>query len=300
MVSDKRYQAFGDDSGGFEAPERYLVMAAYALPAEKWKKFSDDWDIALKKPPTIEYLKMREAEGFEEQFQGMRSRPEFRDLKLNELSSVIREHKPYAMYAWVNRSDYDQVIRGRIPSEPDDPYFLAINGLIELCLMAQVRYDYWGPVDFVFDEQSNIKRQIMESFDHAKAMQPPHLQQLIGQTPVFRDDKKVLPIQAADMLAWHVRRRLERADELRSRMADLLAGGDCERQYDADEMRVVMSKWVNQFMKHIKQTRPDEYQNFDAMMGQLLKMPHSELKAKLDAEKAAKAAKRRKKSEVNK
>lgn len=37
-----------------------------------------------------------------------------------------------------------------------------------------------------------------------------------------------------------------------------------------------------------------EYQAFDALMGKLLEVPHSEIKAKLDAEKAEKAAKKRK------
>jgi len=31
----------------------------------------------------------------------------------------------------------------------------------------------------------------------------------MGSTPIFEDDKKVLPLQAADMIAWHLRRRRE-------------------------------------------------------------------------------------------
>jgi hypothetical protein len=38
----------------------------------------------------------------------------------------------------------------------------------------------------------------------------------------------------------------------------------------------------------------NEFQNFDTTMGQLLKVPHSEIKAKLDAEKAEKKGKKRK------
>lgn len=37
-----------------------------------------------------------------------------------------------------------------------------------------------------------------------------------------------------------------------------------------------------------------EFENFDRTMQQLLRVPHSELKEKLDAEKAQKAAKKRK------
>lgn len=37
----------------------------------------------------------------------------------------------------------------------------------------------------------------------------------------------------------------------------------------------------------------DEFQNFDRTMRQLVSVPHSEIKAKLDAEKAAKEKKRK-------
>jgi methionine aminopeptidase len=37
----------------------------------------------------------------------------------------------------------------------------------------------------------------------------PAIAAVMGSTPVFRDDKKMLPLQAADLLAWHLRRRKE-------------------------------------------------------------------------------------------
>lgn len=42
-------------------------------------------------------------------------------------------------------------------------------------------------------------------------------------------------------------------------------------------------------MKHPNQ----EFENFDKTMRELMKVPHSEIKAKLDAEKAAKQKKRK-------
>jgi len=41
--------------------------------------------------------------------------------------------------------------------------------------------------------------------------------------------------------------------------------------------------------------QPKEYEKFNNMMGQLLKVPHSEIKAKLDAEKRAKVTRRKRK-----
>jgi hypothetical protein len=40
----------------------------------------------------------------------------------------------------------------------------------------------------------------------------------------------------------------------------------------------------------------NEYENFDRTMRELIKVPHSEIKAKLDAEKKLRSRKRRKKA----
>ena len=44
---------------------------------------------------------------------------------------------------------------------------------------------------------------------------------------------------------------------------------------------------------------PEEYDNFDRTMRELMKVPHSELKAKLDAEKRAKKRKKSRKSSAS-
>jgi hypothetical protein len=43
--------------------------------------------------------------------------------------------------------------------------------------------------------------------------------------------------------------------------------------------------------------RSDEFERFDATMRQLLRVPHSEIKAKLDAEKTVKAKRKAKKTQ---
>jgi len=45
-----------------------------------------------------------------------------------------------------------------------------------------------------------------------------------------------------------------------------------------------------------KKQNPQEYENFDRTMRDLVKVPHSEIKAKLDAEKKAKKRKSKKPS----
>ena len=48
-----------------------------------------------------------------------------------------------------------------------------------------------------------------------------------------------------------------------------------------------------------KTIKKSEFENFDAMARELLKVPHSEIKAKLEAEKTAKKRKKSRKSSAS-
>jgi hypothetical protein len=53
-------------------------------------------------------------------------------------------------------------------------------------------------------------------------VQEPH-RTIIARHPQFKDDKELTPLQAADMLAWHIRRAYTHPQENRRRMFDLIA-----------------------------------------------------------------------------
>jgi hypothetical protein len=93
------------------------------------------------------------------------------------------------------------------------------------------------PIEFIFDEQEGVDEDIVLFFAHMKKSFPKKARELIASTPMFRNDKdkQFLPLQAADMLAWHLRReheicspteRLPMADLLRSSEAHLVSGVD--------------------------------------------------------------------------
>src|ERR1035438_8201059 len=71
-------QVVVDDSGRGQPP--YLVLAGCILDVERWTAFTDLWQAILDEHPRIEYFKMQEANGREDQFAGFTS--EARDKKL--------------------------------------------------------------------------------------------------------------------------------------------------------------------------------------------------------------------------
>jgi Protein of unknown function (DUF3800) len=63
-------------------------------------------------------------------------------------------------------------------------------------------------VDFIFDDQTE-KSFIMSAWNEYLAARPDDIRDYYGATPRFENDQKFLPLQAADLWAWWVRRWYE-------------------------------------------------------------------------------------------
>ena len=61
-------------------------------------------------------------------------------------------------------------------------------------------------VDFYFDDQIGEKKSIIASWDDYVRTRLPEHKQFYGATPRFEDDRDFLPLQAADLWAWWVRK----------------------------------------------------------------------------------------------
>jgi hypothetical protein len=198
--------AFVDDSAS-EDTDKLFVLAGYAQNAEVWASFSDDWQKKLDANPRIEYFKMREAQNLSGQFFGWD--PIVRNRKVHAMADVIEEHEPWSIEAYMSKAQYQRIVAPIVPHDIRHPYLDLFYALI-------IKLAHWHyslglqiPVDFVFDEQGEIGEEAVMWYSHIKSLQPPEIQALMGSTPIFRDDKKVLPLQAADLLAWHLRRGRE-------------------------------------------------------------------------------------------
>ena len=74
-------------------------------------------------------------------------------------------------------------------------------------------------IDFYFDEQAKEKGEIAEAWEWYKEIAIGEHKDLLGSFPSFMDDKKLLPLQAADLVAWWVRKlAIEEADHVRRLM----------------------------------------------------------------------------------
>lgn len=88
----------------------------------------------------------------------------------------------------------------------NNPYYLAWRAVITMSLEASRVLGLIDPIEFIFDEQSD-KIQVIKAWDDFYASCPILYKKRIKGSPSFRDDEDILPLQAADLIAWWARRQ---------------------------------------------------------------------------------------------
>jgi hypothetical protein len=238
-------QAFVDDSASDSGDQRFF-LCAYVNTAEKWADFSDSWQVAMHAPPPIEYLKMAEAQNLRGQFRGWSAAD--RDAKVLLLAKTIRRYRPWSVECSVSREEFRRILKPAAPYPLQNPYFGCFYGVIYSVARFHHANGVTVPTDFVFDEQGSVGVDAAMYYQWLKDDLGHDWVGLLGSTPVIRDDKLVLPLQAADMLAWHVRRDREGVDPPNSRpaMDFLLAdGGHVIAEIDA----ATLASWAKKFRR---------------------------------------------------
>jgi hypothetical protein len=199
-------QAFVDES----VEDPVFLMGGYIGPADAWASFSDRWQDVLDIPPRLKYLKMKEAYSFHGEFEGWSE--DRRDARLSLLHEVIDQ---FASAAFVLAFDYDKFksafsLLSGLGKKNLNPYYFAAARLMTNLARSQENLSLHGPIKFIFDDRMMEKRHVVEAWDWAWKVakpNPPNLHEIIGSAPSFEDGKIFKPLQAADMIAWWMRRR---------------------------------------------------------------------------------------------
>lgn len=306
-------QAYADESEG-----EIVSLTACILPYPDWATFAEHWAAALSQSPAIAYFHMREARSLQGQFSGWDTLR--RDLKLVRLASVIAGHKPHTMTAWMRKSAFDSILKPNSVFENAHCYFPLFHFLIFFSAEYNRRRNVQLPTDFIFDDKGAIGNAALDWYDWVLSAARDELKPYFGAKPIFRDDLNVLPLQAVDLVAWNVHRKLEVHGQDIERVAtaqlDDLPGHTLElnkhvlEQISAefqdvfntnypvaelmrikpDRRRKLIAK-LKKRVKKIVESEASEFEKFDKTMRTLMTVSHDAIKAKLDAEKAAKKRK---------
>jgi Protein of unknown function (DUF3800) len=200
-------QAFFDDSGRgkLEPKNLVFVLAGYTGSVDAFASFAHKWDDLLKEEPCLEYVKGKEANDLAEQFAGWTC--EARDKKIAAFISLIREHELIALSIAMDYRAFNRHLRE--PKAPMNyPYGITFAHVVTWLLKSAALKPEPEEIELIFDN-GMIGRQ--RSIDAAykgiqEGIPPDVLKYLVRGKPRFEDDKRFMPLQAADLLAWNCRR----------------------------------------------------------------------------------------------
>lgn len=314
-------QAFVDDSRS-ESADKEFVLAGYMTTALQWMKFSDEWTAVLNQAPKIESFHSIEALHLKGCFKGWRRAD--RDEKVMRLAEVIDRHPMASFDTRLSVASFKRILAPIAPYDLQNPYFVVFYGVMANAAGQLHANEINVPIDFIFDEHGAVGPDAALWYGYMKAMMAPHLRSLLGSAPIFRDDKKMVPLQAADMLAWHLRRSREPrfADEQRPITA-LIRKHLHTETWVPDEMLEAWaqamsnvpgiegaqkkSESVKPFAKALnarvaqipEHERHAAYEQFARAMDSILRANPAEVRAMMEAEKAANAEKRKAKKQLS-
>ena len=185
-------QAYFDDS---VADDEVLVFAGYLAPYTQWEKLSLDWQELLDMQPSFH---MAEIGGSNDATRWERASWHYR---------VIERHVTAFVACAVEIAPLRQVLAELDLTHKllDNPYVLGIRAITDFTTQHQHELGIREPVEFIFDERKE-KKYVRAGWEVYEKTIPDDLRvRLVGE-PRFERDTEFLPLQAADLLAWHVRK----------------------------------------------------------------------------------------------
>jgi len=206
ITTDSTHQAYVDESGGPGAGH-ILLLSACILEYPAWVSFSDDWDRALRAEPAITHFHTREARNRQGDFARWKAIDV--DKKVISLTEVILRHNPHVFTCWVSEEDHAVTVEANGVPDVRHAYFTCFMTILYKVAEYQAHRGITTPADFIFDEKGDIGLEALLWYSFIKKIARPGVQKLMGATPIFRNDEQILPLQAADLVAWHKRRQKE-------------------------------------------------------------------------------------------
>jgi hypothetical protein len=186
----------------------FFVMAGYIAPVASWEQFTREWQEALDapNPRPLAYFKMKEAYRCEDQFKGWSE--DERNERLKLLCKIINRNVTAMVLFIVSTEAWKKHFVGALENRYHDrPYYFAFHGVMSTLARYLESKGIDEKVHFVFDDEGGEPIELIQrGYDDYVANAPEKFRKYLGARPRFENDQDVLPLQAADMVAWHARR----------------------------------------------------------------------------------------------
>jgi hypothetical protein len=222
----------------------------------QWQAFRRKWRPILKKKKyrvPIEKMRRSDLENFQGAFVGWNKAR--RNAFLSELHPVIRQHTRVAIAHAVIKKDWEEVIPHDLKKLFGGPYgwcaHSCVVGVRAWCLLPEIRYE--RPLSWFFESGTHGTGDVMQMF--AAVAKDPTLREayhVANIKDLVFTDKKVMPLHAADLVAYEIFKQVENQivdrglRPIRFSMRDILRSGDLPHLQYWNKPR--LREWVNNWL----------------------------------------------------
>jgi hypothetical protein len=199
--------AFVDDTGS-EPSQPVYVLGGYVAPEDYWPSVANAWGLVLEQNPQIEYFKASQVWDFSKgPFMAFSAHE--RRSKVDALVGVLSDFNMVAISARLRWDDWQKFkVNRSIEKFAHDPYFFLFYALITSVVQQAHKAGYPGKSLFVFDNHGSIWKKVEAWYPHFYDLLNDRTRAYIALKPCFEDEKEIVPLQAADLFAWHHRKHV--------------------------------------------------------------------------------------------
>ena len=210
------HTAFFDDSGtGFDT--EMSLMAGYLAPQDRWERFADQWQEILQRKPEVPFLHATDAVARTNHFASWTEKDQKR--RFAAFADTIRRLKPRAFIVRLPPGQYRRVTAGRIHPHKDRPFHFLFHCVVA-GMLKNPELNREDRVNVLFDSADGYAAHLKNDVDdHLRPLLEhmyPEVAHRLGEVD-FKPKERFLPLQAADLLAWHQHARWTRTGHQRSR-----------------------------------------------------------------------------------
>jgi hypothetical protein len=220
------FVAFSDEAAVAD-PQGTFLMGGYAADEKEWPYVVTAWkERVLDGPPRIPYLHMHEIRSEAWRQKHGISYNQAEDRVSEAVRVMFSSGAVSAIGSFIRRGDLEQTIQSglraegtRLPIGLNEPDYLCFIAYAAHCL-AQIynRHHDVDRVDFVVSRKKKITHHIATFHEDLKNWLKPPTDRLVGHL-IPGDMQDHLPLQAADLICWHMQRyfakTMTRTDESR-------------------------------------------------------------------------------------
>lgn len=234
-------QAFINDS---KQHQDVLVLAGYLGHWKRWEQFSVEWQKLLDENHWDEF-KMARAARFPE--------------RAERFYGVIKDHVA-AYVACVLEIGALRKICDELALPPfcRNPYNFGIKAILDSTYGELARVGSERPIEFIFDERGE-KVHLQAAWEFFLIGRTPQVRRLIYGEPRFERSSDTLPLQSAEIIAWHARehwikhRKFEESPALLWNDPEPIKGHLVHWDYDGlkpnmESLRKLLADWDSRYL----------------------------------------------------